>query len=251
MNISKRVVAREWLICLALLVTGFAASFFLLYWRKYSFDRFFGDLTDRHDRLRLWTLIAAPYLVFLIIRSIWWSIKALNISKRAQVRLGSGAIVFLIIFPLLAAILTGLQHQSAPKKFTPPPLDSGRHVPDRVSVDDLKKITLFDVVVKSGSSDTSSLYTWLTGFEGRVRNDLPRAVEKIGLKASFYNAQGALIEVRMFWLQPLTGNVYQVAPPVFPNAPVSFKNENDMRVDRLPDGWKYQLEVIEAHYVQQ
>ena len=44
-------------------------------------------------------------------------------------------------------------------------------------------------------------------------------------------------------------NVYENnMPPVLPNTPVSF--EDSVNVDHLPNGWKYQLEVIEARYVQ-
>jgi hypothetical protein len=101
---------------------------------------------------------------------------------------------------------------------------------------DLRKITLFDV-------GPDGHYT-CSGFHGRVRNDLPRAVEKIGLKASFYNAQGELIEVRTFWMRDWTGGT---EARIFPNAPISFKNP--MLVEHLPDGWKCQVDVIEAHYV--
>ncbi len=36
-------------------------------------------------------------------------------------------------------------------------------------------------------------------------------------------------------------------PPLFPNSPITFHSQ--VAVNRLPYGWKYQLEVIEAHYV--
>ena len=105
-----------------------------------------------------------------------------------------------------------------------------------VQPDDLKKITLLDVGpdfgYRSYGGDTC------TGFHGRVRNDLPRAVGEIGVKASFYGAGTQLIEVKKFSMN---------VPPVLPNATVSF--EDNVRVEYLPDGWKYQLEVIEAHYV--
>jgi hypothetical protein len=116
-----------------------------------------------------------------------------------------------------------------------PPFDPDKYLAQQgvVAPDDLKKITLFDVGVSPGGGSY-----WISGFHGRVRNNLPRAVEKVGLKASFYNAQGELIEVRTFWMD---------MPVVLPNTPVSF--EDNVRVEHLPDGWKYLLEVIEAHYV--
>jgi hypothetical protein len=103
-----------------------------------------------------------------------------------------------------------------------------------VAPDDLKKIVLFDV---GPVGPFRGRDTW-NGVYGRVRNDLPRSVEKIGLKASFYNAQEELIEVRTFWMN---------VPSALPNTPVSF--ESNERVDHLPYQWRYQLEVIEAHYV--
>jgi hypothetical protein len=110
-----------------------------------------------------------------------------------------------------------------------------------VPPDDLKKISLFDV-----GPDIIG-YNFCAGFHGRVRNDLPRAVEKIGLKASFYNAAGQLIEVRTFWLTH--GQGAGQSGIVSPNSPVSFEDLRNARVDHLPQGWKYQLEVIEADYV--
>ena len=104
-----------------------------------------------------------------------------------------------------------------------------------LTADDLKKITLFDVA-------PDMWYTGISGFHGRVRNRLSRAIEKIGIKASFYDAAGELIEVRTFWMKDTTGS-----ERVFPNTPVSF--EGYLAVKHLPDGWKYQLEVTEARYV--
>lgn len=102
----------------------------------------------------------------------------------------------------------------------------------RVEPDDLRKITLFDVSPKKDYSMYSC-----NGFYGRVRNDLPRAVGKIGLKASFYNTQAELIGVWNFDLKN---------GPFEPGTSVSF-NEY-FAVEYLPNGWKYQLEVTEAHY---
>jgi hypothetical protein len=126
--------------------------------------------------------------------------------------------------------------------WTPPPEALPVDGATAVAPDDLKKITLFDV-----GPDFGSRHGTCIGFYGRVRNDLSRAVERVGLKASFYNAQGKLIEIRTFWLAPSTG--------IFPNTPISFEEvdasggSNNLHVDDLPDGWKYHLEVTEARYV--
>lgn len=109
-----------------------------------------------------------------------------------------------------------------------------------VPPDDLKKITLFDVGPVNIGHD------FCAGFHGRVRNDLSRTVEKIGIKASFYDAAGQLIEVRTFWLTH--GQGAGQSGSVLPNSPVSFEDLRNARVDHLPQGWKYQLEVIGADY---
>ena len=85
----------------------------------------------------------------------------------------------------------------------------------------------------------------ITGLYGRVRNGLARAVQKIGVKALFYSSEGELIEVRTFWIKRRAGGSWEER--VFPNAPISF--DEYFSVDHLPDGYKYQLEVTQAHYV--
>jgi hypothetical protein len=109
-----------------------------------------------------------------------------------------------------------------------------------VSTDDLRKITLFDVAPVLSFGDSSHL----SAFHGRVRNDLPRAIGRIGLKASFYNSAGQLIEIRTFWM---LGPDWQNLPTLFPNSPVTFHARVD--VENLPVGWTYRLEVIDARYV--
>ena len=107
-----------------------------------------------------------------------------------------------------------------------------------VAPTDLKKISLFDVGVHGYKSSITGLY-------GRVRNGLSRAVRKIAVKASFYTSRDELIEVRTFWMKH--GTALSWEGPVFPNAPISF--DEHLLVDHLPDGYKYQLEVTEARYV--
>jgi hypothetical protein len=107
-----------------------------------------------------------------------------------------------------------------------------------VAPTDLKKISLFDVGVHGYKSSITGLY-------GRVRNGLSRAIGKITVKASFYTSRDELIEVRTFWMKH--GAALSWEGPVFPNAPISF--EEHLLVDHLPDGYKYQLEVTEARYL--
>jgi hypothetical protein len=104
---------------------------------------------------------------------------------------------------------------------------------------DLKKITLFDIgveetphIVRARDSEHG-----IFEFHGRLRNELSRAVQGVVLKASVYNAAGELIEVKKFRLYER---------PFEPNAPTSFSGIVD--IQHLPEGYKYRLEVIEAHY---
>ena len=107
-----------------------------------------------------------------------------------------------------------------------------------VAPTDLKKISLFDVGVHGYRSSITGLY-------GRVRNGLSRAIGKIIVKASFYTSRDELIEVRTFWMKHGPGVSWD--GPVFPNAPISF--DEHLLVDHLPEGYKYELEVTEARYV--
>jgi hypothetical protein len=95
----------------------------------------------------------------------------------------------------------------------------------------LKQLSLLDVQCWGTKLDPSVLIR----INGRVRNGLPRAVEKLVLKASFYN--GFKQEIRNL---PL----HNVA--VLPEGTSGF--DEDVRIDNLPIGWTCQLEVIEAHY---
>src|SRR6266446_5183479 len=95
MPVSKRTVAREWLIFLLLFPVGLPACFFLGYYhppaRGYginwahhtfaSYDDFWNAGLGLNNPWSLATWLA-PYLVLMLIRSIWWSIKTLNVSKR-------------------------------------------------------------------------------------------------------------------------------------------------------------------------
>jgi hypothetical protein len=122
--------------------------------------------------------------------------------------------------------------------------ESAPVVSDVVAPDDLRKITLFDVdaVLRPPAWERGISY-W--DFTGRVRNDLSRAVEKVGAKASFYTADGELIEVRTFWM---LGPDWQYLRGLLPSSSVIFHSNVDF-VYNLPVGWTYRLEVTEAQYV--
>jgi len=104
---------------------------------------------------------------------------------------------------------------------------------------DLKKITLFYLGVEERPHFVRARDSerGIFEFHGRLRNQLPRAVQDVVLKASVYNAAGELIEVKKFRLYK---------GPFEPDAPASFSGIVD--IQHLPEGYKYQLEVIEARY---
>jgi len=103
----------------------------------------------------------------------------------------------------------------------------------KVELGALKQISLFDVQCWGTKLDPSVVIR----INGRVRNGLPRAVEKFVLKASFYNAYKQ--EIRNLALHNVT---------VLSGGQSGF--DEDVSIHNLPIGWTYTLEVSEAHYVQ-
>lgn len=96
----------------------------------------------------------------------------------------------------------------------------------------LKQLSLLDVQCWGTQLDPSVLIR----INGRVRNGLPHAVQKLVLKGSFSNGFKQVIKNL-----PL----HNVA--VLPEGTSGF--DEDVRIDNLPIGWRCQLEVIEAQYV--
>jgi hypothetical protein len=114
--------------------------------------------------------------------------------------------------------------------------------PSKVAADDLNKIILFDVGVEEGPSfsfRTPNRERSIREFHGRVRNELPRAVEAVVIKVYIYNTPRDLVETRKFRL-------YQGR--FEPSAPVSFSAFQSIR--HLPEHYFYQLQVDEARYAQ-
>jgi hypothetical protein len=134
----------------------------------------------------------------------------------------------------LLMLLGNIQQQDskqATQKYTSTDSNAGQDttIGDLVARSDLNKITLFDLEGRN------------RGVFGRVRNDLSRPVERIGLQASFYNPAGQLIAVRRFWISGPDG---RTLPPVLPDSPAYF----DALIEDMPLGCTSQLVVIEAHY---
>jgi hypothetical protein len=76
-------------------------------------------------------------------------------------------------------------------------------------------------------------------FHGRVRNELPRGVRQVVLKASIYNFPGQLIEARKFLL---------TNGPFEPGDPTSFSEVTS--IQHLPKNYFYRLEVVDAKYTE-
>jgi hypothetical protein len=138
------------------------------------------------------------------------------------------------------------------KKFEKPKFDPDKYLAqiraqrEVVAPVDLKKITLFDVVanVTAGNREYR--------FHGKVRNDLPRTVQQLGARASFYNANGDLIEGRTFWIRGISTdrndpNFGLETDTLSAGSAVSF--DESIQVSFLPESSLYHIELIEAHYV--
>jgi hypothetical protein len=100
-----------------------------------------------------------------------------------------------------------------------------------LSMDDLKRITLFDIEIFPGNAQ------YINRIYGRIRNDLSRPVHSVQLKASTYNAGGQLVEVKGFVYNPA---LYQGVPLSF-DAEIGFYN--------LPAGYRCWVNVVAAQYL--
>ena len=103
----------------------------------------------------------------------------------------------------------------------------------KVKAEDLKQITFFDSAM-SGTLLDASVH-WI---KGSLRTNLPGIIGKISLKVSFFNKSEELIDVKKLSLENIS---------VSRDAPVGFRSP-DFNVANLPEGWKWNAEIIEAHY---
>lgn len=107
----------------------------------------------------------------------------------------------------------------------------------KVPPDNFKKISFFDV-------ETENNYKLLgenriDTIHGRIRNNLPRDVAEVKLRAAFYNAASEQIDATELFLNRDTfhsGEVKSFSGKAF--------------VQQLPVGWTLRLEIIDAYYVQ-
>jgi len=102
-----------------------------------------------------------------------------------------------------------------------------------VQPDDLKKILLFDVKLEK-------LYT-SARLAGRLRNELPRTVNNVVVRARFANPGGETIEVSSFALSS-EGAFKTDEPQIFQSG---YHN-----IGELPSGYSWSVEVVAASYVE-
>jgi hypothetical protein len=222
-KISKRTVAREWLIFLATFAVGGPLIFFVAYnsaeWRG---DAWFAAI-----------LLCFPlYLSVMLIRSIWWSIKLVNISKRA--RYGTAVSIAVLVAAAVGAIAikNTVDRRPSAVEFLESTPERTPELPLPVGAADLRKIILFDVTYDNGSG-----YGYGGEVRGRLRNELSRKIGPLKLTLSFFNSSGELIETKLVTINEV----------FYPGGPTSFHAYN-LRSLNLPGGWTWKVTVSDASY---
>jgi hypothetical protein len=104
-----------------------------------------------------------------------------------------------------------------------------------VQPDDLKQITLFDVKLAEPPSFAAQ------GLAGHLRNDLPRAVKNVVIRAMFAKSDGTIIEVSTFSL----GSDHTFNP----GEPQNFQSDHH-NIGELPSGFAWSVKVAGATYVE-
>jgi uncharacterized protein DUF6804 len=214
--VSRRTVAREWLIFLAVLPLGFATCFCLGFYREDpsslsgAYDAFwnanFG--LGRIPSLALWL---APYLTLTLIRSIIWSISTLWPGRSLKLRTFHllVAVYFIGIVFIGLAVSQNIERQATEREAAKRALEL-----ELLNYVDLSRITLSGMGVMPASEvHGDSVYRCLYGISGTIRNDLSRSVQNVHLRASIYDELGKLIDFKEFRLQN---------PTLYPGVPVPF-----------------------------
>jgi hypothetical protein len=197
------------------------------YSRDHSHDWFF--LFDTHSVMRVdfERLILLDAIIVAVAGAVAWA--------GARWHLNTAAIGVSVLAAGLVAVTVAIgwqlvEHQLEAAK------QAAQQEASRVAAGDLKKVLLFD----------ASLY--YHDVQGRIRNDLPRTIEDVELKLSFYNSTGELIEV------------WRVSPhqDFAPNEPAAFRaswlGESvvfQVSADQkwvLQQGLHWSIEVTNARY---
>jgi hypothetical protein len=124
---------------------------------------------------------------------------------------------------------------------------------DDVSPSNFRQIVLFNVELTPLGFELQGFSQYAFGV--KVRNDLPRAIQSLRVKASFYDAAGKLIEADSFWLHPdallhkPTADVLADDGRATVASGASAAFSGFLGVPQLPQGATYRLELVEAHYV--
>lgn len=125
---------------------------------------------------------------------------------------------------------------------------------DVISRDSLSKIVLnvTPATERYEVKATGEKFNKVYGLSGSIRNDLSRAVQTLRAKASFYNANGELIEGRTFWIRGVSTdrndpNFGLETDTLSPGSTATFNEPLEMGY--LPEGAVYRVDLIEAHCV--
>jgi uncharacterized protein DUF6804 len=241
--VSRRTVAREWLIFLAVLPLGFATCFFLGFYREepFSLSGAYDDFWNAHfglgraPSLALWL---APYLTLILIRSILWSISTLWPSRSIKLKtFHSLVVVYLIGVVFIGLALSqSIEREATERKAAERALEL-----ELLNYVDLSRITLSGLGVIPGAdlrSGRASVSGCIYGMSGTIRNDLSRSVQNVHLRASLYNGLGKLIDVKEFALQNRT---------LYPGVPVFFWEE--VPFYDVPINAQCSVNVVAADYV--
>jgi hypothetical protein len=239
--VSRRTVAREWLLFMAVLPLGFVASFFLGFYREEPSDlsRAYDDFWNAHlgldsaSSLALWL---APYLALTLIRSILWSVSTLWPGRSLKLR----TFHLLVAVYLIGIVFIGLAvSQNIERQATEREAAKRALELELLNYVDLSRITLSGMeVMPALEVHSGSVYRCLYGISGTIRNDLSRSVQNVHLRASINDELGKLIDFKEFRLQN---------PTLYPGVPVPF-SENAV-FHNVPINAQYLVNVVAADYV--
>jgi hypothetical protein len=231
-KVSKRAVAREWLIFLATFALG--GGILIFFFAYYDSAGWRGNYEDWFATI---FLCFALYVGVTLIRSIWWSIKAVNISKRARYGIIVSIAVLIAAAVGAIAIKNTVDHRQGGAK-SESTLARTPELPPRVGAADLRKIILSDVTYeKNPFSGPLEVLVTNGGIKGRLRNELPRKIGDLKLTILFSNSDGKLIET-----QPVA-----IDGVFYPGGPTSFLGLMPRSLN-LPEGWTWKVTVSDASY---
>lgn len=78
---SKKIIAKEWLtfmVCLLIGFTAFPALIMALLRGQIEMGFFYSTLFSGPDRATSWLVAFSPYILYMLLRSLIWAIRALK-----------------------------------------------------------------------------------------------------------------------------------------------------------------------------